>query len=112
MFVCIVDIPPCVKRDLSHFKQRFNWDCGVTCVLMVLSDHDRACFLTNFEQICKEEGFNHSTWTIDLCYLLRRFNVLHNYYTTTLGVHPGYRGHTYYDKILNEVFMDNYLFLY
>lgn len=99
------DIPPYVNRNLVHFQQISNWDCGLTCVLMVLPEHERSHFLSNIDRICKEEGFENTTWTIDLCYLLKRFNILHNYFTVTLGVHPGYRGHSYYDKVLNKVRM-------
>ncbi|KAL3271171.1 hypothetical protein HHI36_021668 [Cryptolaemus montrouzieri] len=63
--------------SLKHHTQSYNWDCGISCVLMVLSDKNREYFLNNKRQICEEEGFNTSTWTIDLCYLLRRFGVRH-----------------------------------
>jgi hypothetical protein len=44
--------------QLAHHRQRYNWDCGVSCVLMVLEPKDREHLLLNFNEICKEEGFN------------------------------------------------------
>lgn len=42
----------------------------------------------------------YSTWTIDLCYLLRRFGIRHLYTTITVGVNPEFRDHDYYGPIL------------
>ncbi|XP_022906606.1 protein GUCD1 isoform X1 [Onthophagus taurus] len=94
--------PDSLQIALSHYKQRFNWDCGLSCVLMILPQADREKLLENFNAICKEEGFNKSTWTIDLCYVLQRFDVPHKFYTTTLGVHPGYRGNSFYQSVLTK----------
>ena len=41
-----------------------------------------------------------STWTIDLCYLLRRFGIRHIYTTITVGVNPTFRNHNYYATTL------------
>ncbi|XP_072381594.1 protein GUCD1 isoform X2 [Diabrotica undecimpunctata] len=94
--------PEKLHIQLTHYKQKWNWDCGVSCVLMVLSKKKREELLENFSQICKNEGFNKSTWTIDLCYLLKRFDVPHIFYTVTLGVHEGYRGNSFYTSILSK----------
>ncbi|KAI4455101.1 guanylyl cyclase domain containing protein 1 gucd1 [Holotrichia oblita] len=94
--------PDSLQIALYHHKQRFNWDCGVSCVLMILPHEARLNFQNNFNEICKEEGFNKSTWTIDLCYLLYRFDIKHKFYTTTLGVHPGYRGNSFYQNVLTK----------
>ncbi|KAF2882812.1 hypothetical protein ILUMI_23324 [Ignelater luminosus] len=94
--------PEKILIQLKHYKQKYNWDCGVSCVLMVLPNKSRQILLKNFFHICKEEGFNKSTWTIDLCYLLRRYNIEHEFYTVTLGVHPGYRGNSFYNNILDK----------
>ncbi|KAG5878100.1 hypothetical protein JTB14_017970 [Gonioctena quinquepunctata] len=94
--------PEKLHIQLSHFKQKYNWDCGLSCTLMVLSEKKRQLFLKNFTKICEKEGFNKSTWTIDLCYLLKKFDVPHIFYTTTLGVHEGYRGNSFYHHVLNK----------
>ncbi|KDR18509.1 protein GUCD1 [Zootermopsis nevadensis] len=93
---------PRLELHLIHHRQRFNWDCGVSCVLMVLPPTQREHLLINFSEVCKAEGFNKSTWTIDLCYLLKRYGVSHLYCTVTLGIHPGYRGQSFYNKILQK----------
>ncbi|XP_046963731.1 protein GUCD1 [Vanessa cardui] len=70
-----------IQKNIPHIQQRYNWDCGVTCVLMVLPEDDRNDFLTNFSKICEEEGYGQTTCTIDLCYLLKRYNIEHCMYT-------------------------------
>ncbi|PNF36938.1 Protein GUCD1 [Cryptotermes secundus] len=93
---------PRLELQLTHHRQRYNWDCGVSCVLMVLEPKTREHLLLNFKEICKEEGFNESTWSIDLCYLLKRYGVSHLYCTITLGIHPSHRGQSFYDKVLQK----------
>lgn len=93
------------KQNVTHFKQRFNWDCGISCILMILPEHDRHHFLNNFDSICKAENIEKTTWTIDLCYLLKRFNIQHNYFTKTLGIHSEYKEQSYYEKILQKVYI-------
>merc|ERR1719154_151752 len=61
---------------------------------------DRDFVLSNLTKFVEEEGFGDSTWTIDLCYILRRFNVLFRYTTITIGVDPGYSKEAFYDKVL------------
>ncbi|CAG9791140.1 unnamed protein product [Diatraea saccharalis] len=92
-----------VLHKLVHYQQRFSWDCGVACVMMLLEQEQRLYFLQNFSAICQEEGFNQSTWTIDLCYLLKRFGIEHTMYTTMLGVNEDYKKHSYYDRISDLV---------
>lgn len=96
------DIQSRLELQLTHFHQRFYWDCGVSCVLMILPPPKRKHLLLNFSEVCKEEGFNKSTWSIDLCYLLKRYSVNHLYCTVTPGIDPSYRGHSFYDKILQK----------
>ncbi|XP_017964605.1 protein GUCD1 isoform X2 [Drosophila navojoa] len=95
-------VPQSKQYNITHIQQRFNWDCGVTCILMILSSSQRKQFLNNFESICKDEGFGVSTWTIDLCYLLLRYHVRHEYYTQTIGVDPSYKKHSYYSHVLDK----------
>ncbi|XP_030378174.1 protein GUCD1 isoform X1 [Scaptodrosophila lebanonensis] len=95
-------LPQAKHYNLTHYQQRYNWDCGLSCIIMILSTAQREQMLTNFEQICKEEGFGSSTWTIDLCYTLLRFQVRHEYYTKTLGIDPNYTQHSYYSKIIDN----------
>lgn len=41
-----------------------------------------------------------STWTIDLCYLLKRYGIQHIYTTTTIGINPNLRDNQYFGPIL------------
>ncbi|XP_037933277.1 protein GUCD1-like isoform X2 [Teleopsis dalmanni] len=95
-------IPPQKHYNLTHYQQRYNWDCGISCILMILTSTQRQHFIDNFLTICKEEGFGSSTWSIDLCYLLRRYDVRHEYFTKTLGIDPNYNQHSYYTKIIDK----------
>ncbi|EDX01360.1 protein GUCD1 isoform X1 [Drosophila yakuba] len=95
-------LPPSKHYNLTHYQQRYNWDCGLSCIIMILSAQQREQLLGNFEAVCGEEGFGSSTWTIDLCYLLMRYQVRHEYFTQTLGIDPNYAQHTYYSKIIDK----------
>ncbi|KAF9815723.1 hypothetical protein SFRURICE_009240 [Spodoptera frugiperda] len=89
------NVPEYVEHNVEHYQQRYNWDCGVSCVLMMLPREQREEMLNNFEEICEDEGFRQSTWTIDL------FGIKHSMYTTTLGVNEDCRRHGYYDRIIH-----------
>ena len=67
---------------------------------MVMKKSDRDFVLSNLNKFVEEEGFGDSTWTIDLCYILKRFHVLFRYTTITIGVDPGYSKEAFYDKVL------------
>jgi hypothetical protein len=64
--------PPRYIHRVRHYQQRHHWDCGVSCVVMTLDDQRRRELLDNFDHVCQVEGFGKSTWTVDLCYLLKR----------------------------------------
>lgn len=87
-------------HQLTHYQQKHNWDCGLSCVLMVLPFRDRNCILNNLSKFLQEEGFGESTWTIDLSYILYRFKMDFLYTTITMGVDPGYVKENFYDKVL------------
>ncbi len=55
---------------VRHVQQQSTWDCGLACVAMVAADR---VTLAELQDMSAEEGFGRSTWTIDLCYLLKRF---------------------------------------
>ena len=81
-----------LTRSIRHHQQRSHWDCGVSCVLMCVNDEVRESILRDVSAICREEDFGQSTWTIDLCYLIRHRSphTTFHYTTITLGVDPGY----------------------
>lgn len=78
---------PCHKEyNLTYCPQITNTDCGLTCVSMLLEPSSKQFLIDNLDEIRTAAGFGHSTWTIDLCYVLRRFNVKFVYFTKTIGV--------------------------
>ena len=87
-------------HQVDHYQQRYHWDCGLSCCLMVMNKTDRDFILTNLNKFVEEEGFGESTWTIDLCYVLKRFNIEFIYTTITIGVDPGYCKEAFYDKVI------------
>nr|ACO14869.1 C22orf13 homolog [Caligus clemensi] len=96
------NIPNAVHHPCPHYRQTSFWDCGVSCFIMTLGEKDRKWILRdhNMAKLCAEEGFAQSTWTIDLCYLLRRFRIPFLYTTITKGVDPSYAEEAYYNKVL------------
>lgn len=46
--------------------------------------------------------YTSSTWTIDLCYLLKRLGMRHEFWTTVLGVNQGYGSDKFYRDILDK----------
>lgn len=91
-----------VMLAVEHVQQRHTWDCGLACVNMVLPPVARIKFSSQLYEICQEEGFGKSTWSIDLAYLLQRFGIKHRYMTITLGVDPGFSSETFYDHVLHK----------
>lgn len=94
--------PSAVEIPLVHVQQRLTWDCGVSAVMMVLNESDRTYMRENLDIVSQEEGFNKSTWTIDLAYLLHKFGIRHHYVTITLGVNPGYSLEDFYQQVLKK----------
>ncbi|XP_055535336.1 protein GUCD1 isoform X3 [Wyeomyia smithii] len=88
--------PAFIEHSLVHFRQRFEWDCGLSCIVMLLDRKEKINFLANFEEICKAAAFKESTWTIDLCYILKDLGIKHKYLTTTFGANPTHIGKKYY----------------
>lgn len=43
--------------SVVHVRQRYKWDCGVTCVMMVLSEKHRQYLNHHLDLICDQEGF-------------------------------------------------------
>lgn len=96
------EIIPYFEHSLTHFKQRFDWDCGLSSILMILDEPKRKHFLERFQEICDDGNFGKSTWTIDLCYILKRFEIKHKYMTATIGINPDYNKYSHYNRILEK----------
>ncbi|CAG0918852.1 unnamed protein product [Notodromas monacha] len=88
--------------EVTHVRQRFTWDCGIACVSMMLYPEQRKDLLGNLLKIAEEEGFQKSTWTIDLAYLLKRFNIPCQFRTLTKGVDPSFSSKSFYQTFMNK----------
>lgn len=87
---------------MQHAQQKRSWDCGLACVFMVLPNDLRQQLQRNLLEVCKDEGFGKSIWTIDLCYLLSRLGIRYKFTTITIGIHPDYKNNQFYKKVLNR----------
>lgn len=86
-----------LQINLPHVRQKYDWDCGLACVQMVLKSLLADSFSeATFEDICKQQGFGTSVWTIDLARILTCYKVDYVYYTETLGVDLGYQDNPFY----------------
>lgn len=70
---------------VPHCTQESSWDCGLACVSMILLARGKPFGrLTDLHQLVNTEDL----WTIDLAYLLGRYNIPDfTMYTTYIGVH-------------------------
>ena len=102
-------MPSVTCRSVQHCQQQFNWDCGLSCVLMAFDAADlldtKDTILANIEDICQKEGFGHSTWSIDLCYLIKHYapQLRFSYTTTTIGVDPSYMNQVSIKEVISKV---------
>jgi hypothetical protein len=55
--------------EVTHYRQRHSWDCGLACAVMVLR-----AFAVNSVAISElyESCQTHSIWTVDLAHTLTR----------------------------------------
>ena len=108
-------MPSVTCRSVQHCQQQFNWDCGLSCVLMALDAADllevKDTILANIEEICRKEGFGHSTWSIDLCYLIKHYapQLRFSYTTITIGVDPSYMNQVSLKKDIDKVVLCSFL---
>lgn len=91
-----------IFHDVVHCEQRFGWDCGVACVRMLLPAAERRHLEDNLRQVCEEEGFGCNTWTIDLCYLMKRYGLASQLYTTTAGANETHRKKKFYERYFHK----------
>lgn len=96
-----VALPPSHFVLVPHIKQLRNWDCGLSCVLMVLRTIGiDSCDLATLEELCPTT----SIWTVDLAYLLQKFSVCFSYFTVTLGANRKFKMEKFYkDHLSNDL---------
>lgn len=84
-----------VRCEVPHIPQRFSWDCGIACVLMVLRalgvGWQRARY-KDLLRLCPTT----SVWTIDLAHLLALFRVRVTFLTITIGADHSYANEAFY----------------
>ena len=88
------------RKLVPHVRQSFNWDCGFACcemVLRALGVPPGDCSLPNLQKLVPSS----SIWTVDLAFVLHRFNVRFRYLTMTIGVDPSYKNEPFYQKTLD-----------
>lgn len=86
---------------VKHFKQQSNWDCGITCLRMLINYyHDDD--LNLLENLLKTYQCNQSTWTIDLLHLLHQLNIQAYLYTLTVGCSVEYDHTPYYENLIGK----------
>jgi hypothetical protein len=84
------------RTELPHVVQKFDWDCGIACIQMILLQLGQILDASALFGELPILGVPESVWTIDLANILRHFKIDCVYYTVTCGVDPGYQDETYY----------------
>jgi hypothetical protein len=85
---------------VKHFKQKSDWDCGVTCLKMLIDYYHLN--LSTFEQLLRTYQCNKSTWTIDLLHLLHQSGIPAVLHTITIGCSSAYADTPYYEKLIDK----------
>jgi len=91
-----------VLHDVSYCRPSVAEDSGTCCVAMILPECDRNYFASNYASIKKGIGLSDTMWTIDLCFLLKRFQVPHVFHTRTVGINPDYKTNRFFQDALNS----------
>lgn len=84
--------------SVKHFQQKFHWDCGITCLRMLIDYYHED--LKSFDNLLENYECNQSTWTIDLLHLLHQLNIHANLYTKTIGCLSTYDDVPYYENLI------------
>ncbi|CAF0893176.1 unnamed protein product [Rotaria sordida] len=85
---------------VKHLKQQSNWDCGITCLRMLIDYYHLD--LSSFEYLLSSYECNESTWTIDLLHLLHQLNIHAILYTITIGCSSTYNNTPYYQTLIDK----------
>jgi hypothetical protein len=85
---------------IKHLKQNSNWDCGITCLRMLIDYYHLD--LSLFEHLLDSYDCNQSTWTIDLLHLLHQSGIPAVLHTLTIGCSSTYENTPYYESFINN----------
>lgn len=91
---------------LPHFQQIQHWDCGITCLRMVLTAFGRRFTTDQLQRICGTK----SIWTVDLANILFQIGIPFTFYTVTLGIRPEYINEAFYHALDDDRQRVNNLF--
>ncbi|CAF3733520.1 unnamed protein product [Rotaria sp. Silwood1] len=86
--------------SVKHIKQKSNWDCGITCLRMLIDYYHLD--LLKFEYLLSSYECNQSTWTIDLLHLLHQSGIHAVLYTLTIGCSSDYDNTPYYQTLIHK----------
>ncbi|KAK3230981.1 hypothetical protein Dsin_002862 [Dipteronia sinensis] len=106
---CRDAVLPCAHFvEVPHINQLFTWDCGLACVSMVLRTFGINSYnIQGLADLCCTT----SIWTVDLAYLLQKFNIRFSYFTVTFGANPNYSVETFYkEQLPNDLVRVDMLF--
>jgi hypothetical protein len=79
-YLCTTPVP----LLLPHYQQQGHWDCGITCLRMVLAAYNLEFTTDQLQKLCGTT----SIWTADLANILFQLRVPFRFHTVTLGVCP------------------------
>ena len=85
---------------VKHIRQQSNWDCGLTCLRMLIDYYKLD--LSSSNHLIESYECNKSTWTIDLLYLLHQLGIHAALYTKTIGCSPIYEDVPYYEGLIHR----------
>jgi hypothetical protein len=88
------------KFNIPFVKQNNDWDCGLACASMVLTAFHKPN--SSLAELIQKEIKHESIWTIDLAWLLQKFEIPCIYYTVTIGAKAEYAYTDYYKKEFEE----------
>ncbi|KAI9255268.1 Guanylyl cyclase [Phascolomyces articulosus] len=85
-------------HSIPHIMQHYDWDCGLACIAMMLKGLG---IESNIEQLAEEIGLT-SIWTIDLAFLLRKYEFDFTFYTSVFGTREEYKDVKFYEATFDE----------
>ena len=86
--------------DIPHRQQQSDWDCGMTCLEMIIDFYQLHSAST--ENILRSYQCNQSTWTIDLLHLLHQVGIPSTLHTRTIGCSAEYNNVPYYQSLIDQ----------
>ncbi|KAI9498854.1 Guanylyl cyclase [Zychaea mexicana] len=86
------------NHKIPHIMQHSDWDCGLACIAMTLKGLG---IESSVEQLTEEIKLT-SIWTIDLAFLLRKYEPDFTFYTSVFGTRKEYKGVKFYEATFDQ----------